>query len=115
MWFNVLGEYADLAIYDVVDELLDMVSHPAHRGTASGTGSVNPHIPNGLFVTFLRRRHSDHPHVTQIKPKDPPCITAEDLRVSGMSGIFFSVLADAKQFRDYNYRENTMHQDDNEQ
>ncbi len=25
MWVNVLGEYADLAIYDVVDELLDMV------------------------------------------------------------------------------------------
>ena len=26
MWVNVLSEYADLAIYDVVDELLDMVS-----------------------------------------------------------------------------------------
>jgi serine/threonine-protein phosphatase 2A regulatory subunit B'' len=50
----------------------------------------------------------------QIKPKDPPCITAEDLRVSGMSGIFFSILADAKQFRDYNYRENTMHQEPEE-
>ena len=25
MWVNVLSEYADLAIYDVVDELLDMV------------------------------------------------------------------------------------------
>ncbi|KAG1658634.1 hypothetical protein FOA52_007568 [Chlamydomonas sp. UWO 241] len=71
MWVNVLGEYADLAIYDVVDELLDM-----------------------------------------IKPKEQPCITQEDLRVSGMSGIFFSILADAKQFRDYNYRENQMHSDD---
>ena len=50
----------------------------------------------------------------QVKPKDPPCITAEDLKASGMSGIFFSVLADAKQFRDYNYRENTMHQDTDE-
>ena len=38
----------------------------------------------------------------------------EDLRVSGMSGVFFSILADAKQFRDYNYRENTMHQDDDQ-
>ena len=28
MWVNVLGEYADLAIYDVVDELIDMVSVP---------------------------------------------------------------------------------------
>ncbi len=50
----------------------------------------------------------------QIKPKHPPAITAEDLRVSGMSGIFFSCLADAKQFRDYNYRENQMHQNDDE-
>ena len=25
MWVNVLGEYPDLAIYDVVDELLDMI------------------------------------------------------------------------------------------
>ena len=31
-----------------------------------------------------------------------------------MSGIFFSILADAKQFRDYNYRENTMHQEPEE-
>lgn len=25
MWVTVLGEYPDLAIYDVVDELLDMI------------------------------------------------------------------------------------------
>ena len=25
MWVNVLGEYADLSIFDVVDELIDMV------------------------------------------------------------------------------------------
>jgi serine/threonine-protein phosphatase 2A regulatory subunit B'' len=31
-----------------------------------------------------------------------------------MSGIFFSILSDVKQFYDYNYRENFMHQDDNE-
>lgn len=29
-----------------------------------------------------------------------------------MSGIFFSMLSDVKQFYDYNYRENLMHQDD---
>lgn len=74
MWVQVLGEYADLSIFDVIDELIDMV-----------------------------------------KPKDPPNITAEDLRACGMSGTFFSCLADAKQFRDYNYRENQMHQSSNEE
>lgn len=71
MWVNVLHEYADLSIYDVVDEILDMV-----------------------------------------KPKVTARITAEDLATSGMSGIFFSMLSDVKQFYDYNYRENLMHQDD---
>ena len=42
---------------------------------------------------------------SQIKPKDPPLITAEDLTASGMSGTFFSILTDVKQFYDYNYRE----------
>ena len=32
MWVNVLSEYADLAIYDVVDELLDMVSAARRHG-----------------------------------------------------------------------------------
>ncbi|GFH22120.1 uncharacterized protein HaLaN_19534, partial [Haematococcus lacustris] len=63
MWVN-MGEYADLAIYDVVDEILDMV-----------------------------------------KPKTVTLITAEDLEVSGMSGISFSMLADVKLFHNYNYRE----------
>ncbi|GIL55563.1 hypothetical protein Vafri_11019 [Volvox africanus] len=71
MWVNVLKEYADLNIYDVVDEMLDM-----------------------------------------IKPKVTARITAEDLAASGMSGIFFSTLSDVKQFYDYNYRENLLHQDD---
>mmetsp|Transcript_5397 Transcript_5397/g.14556 ORF Transcript_5397/g.14556 Transcript_5397/m.14556 type:complete len:474 (+) Transcript_5397:65-1486(+) len=70
MWVK-MGEYADLAIYDVVDELIDMV-----------------------------------------KPKHPPEITPEDLAACGMSGTFFSVLSDVKQFFDYNYRENFMHQDE---
>ncbi|KXZ55064.1 hypothetical protein GPECTOR_3g221 [Gonium pectorale] len=71
MWVHVMNEYADLSIYDVVDEILDM-----------------------------------------IKPKITARITPEDLQVSGMSGIFFSMLSDVKQFYDYNYRENLMHQDD---
>ncbi|KAJ9519895.1 hypothetical protein QJQ45_014622, partial [Haematococcus lacustris] len=70
MWVN-MGEYADLAIYDVVDEILDMV-----------------------------------------KPKTATLITPEDLEVSGMSGIFFSMLADVKLFHNYNYRENFIHQDE---
>lgn len=44
-------------------------------------------------------------HCPQIKPKSPPDICQEDLSVSGMSGIFFSMLSDVKQFYDYNYRE----------
>ncbi|GFR48241.1 hypothetical protein Agub_g10103 [Astrephomene gubernaculifera] len=71
MWVHVMHEYADLSIYDVVDEILDM-----------------------------------------IKPKVTARITAEDLAASGMSGIFFSMLSDVKQFYDYNYRENFMHQDE---
>ncbi|PNH11580.1 Serine/threonine-protein phosphatase 2A regulatory subunit B'' subunit gamma [Tetrabaena socialis] len=71
MWVNVMHEYADLAIYDVVDEILDMV-----------------------------------------KPKQTARISPDDLAASGMSGIFFSMLSDVKQFYDYNYRENLMHQDD---
>ncbi|KAJ9518285.1 hypothetical protein QJQ45_010244 [Haematococcus lacustris] len=55
MWVN-MGKYADLAIYSVVDEILDMVS--------------------------------------------------------GMSGIFFSMLADVKLFHNYNYRENFIHQEE---
>lgn len=43
--------------------------------------------------------------VPQVKPSDPPDITPEDLSASGMSGIFFSMLSDVKQFFDYNYRE----------
>ncbi|KAG2425387.1 hypothetical protein HXX76_013801 [Chlamydomonas incerta] len=71
MWVHVMHEYADLSIYDVVDEILDMV-----------------------------------------KPKVTARIAPEDLAASGMSGIFFSMLSDVKQFYDYNYRENLMHQDD---
>ncbi|KAL6750727.1 hypothetical protein V8C86DRAFT_3030734 [Haematococcus lacustris] len=70
MWVS-MGEYADLAIYDVVDEILDMV-----------------------------------------KPKTATLITPEDLGVSGMSGIFFSMLADVKLFHNYNYRENFIHQEE---
>ncbi len=52
----------------------------------------------------------------QVKPKNPPLITAHDLETSGMSGIFFSILSDVKQFYDYNYRENFMsHTDDDSQ
>ena len=35
--------------------------------------------------------------------------------MSGMSGLFCSILADAKQYRDYNYRETTGHQGDCQQ
>ena len=41
----------------------------------------------------------------QVKPNNPPEITPEDLAACGMSGTFFSVLSDVKQFFDYNYRE----------
>ncbi|KAL6756051.1 hypothetical protein V8C86DRAFT_3026953 [Haematococcus lacustris] len=41
----------------------------------------------------------------QVKPKTATLITAEDLEVSGMSGIFFSMLADVKLFHKHNYRE----------
>jgi len=41
----------------------------------------------------------------QVKPKNPPEITPDDLAACGMSGTFFSVLSDVKQFFDYNYRE----------
>lgn len=41
----------------------------------------------------------------QVKPKNPPEITPADLVACGMSGTFFSVLSDVKQFFDYNYRE----------
>ncbi|KAL6752092.1 hypothetical protein V8C86DRAFT_2763559, partial [Haematococcus lacustris] len=41
----------------------------------------------------------------QVKPKTATLITAEDLEVSGMSGIFFSMLANVKLFHNYNYRE----------
>lgn len=49
-----------------------------------------------------------------VKPKETARISPEDLAVSGMSGIFFSILADVKQFWDYNYRENLIHQDDDQ-
>ena len=74
MWVQVLGEYSDLSIFDVIDEFIDMV-----------------------------------------KPKDSPNIRPEDLRECGMSGTFFSCLADAKQFQTYNYRENQMHQSNNDE
>eukprot|EP00798_Chlamydomonas_sp_ICE-L_P016975 gene16975-23246_t len=73
MWV-AMGEYADLAIYDVVDEILDM-----------------------------------------IKPKKAPEITREDLIESKQSGQFFQMLADVKQFYDYNYRENNLHQDEDDE
>ncbi|KAL6751474.1 hypothetical protein V8C86DRAFT_2763867, partial [Haematococcus lacustris] len=41
----------------------------------------------------------------QVKPKTATLITVEDLEVSGMSGIFFSMLADVKLFQNHNYRE----------
>lgn len=41
----------------------------------------------------------------QVKPRNPPIITPEDLANCGMSGTFFSLLSDVKQFFDYNYRE----------
>ncbi|KAJ9521788.1 hypothetical protein QJQ45_015291 [Haematococcus lacustris] len=40
----------------------------------------------------------------QVKPKTATLITAEDLEVSGMSGIF-SMLTDVKLFHNYNYQE----------
>lgn len=71
MWVE-MGEYADLSIYDVVDEILDLVK-------PSGPGQQ---------------------------------ISRDDLRACGMSGVFFSILSDVKQFFEYNYRENLMHSDD---
>lgn len=53
--------------------------------------------------------------IDMVKPKDSPNIGPEDLRACGMSGTFFSCLADAKQFQTYNYRENQMHQSNNEE
>ena len=50
----------------------------------------------------------------QIQPKNGPIITADDLLVSKQSGIFFQMLADVKQFSDYNYRENFIHQEEDE-
>lgn len=44
-------------------------------------------------------------HRPQVKPARPPNITPEDLAACGMSGTFFSVMSDVKQFFDYNYRE----------
>jgi serine/threonine-protein phosphatase 2A regulatory subunit B'' len=70
MWL-AMGEYAELSIYDVVDEIIDMM-----------------------------------------KPKAAPNITAKDLEASGMSGTFFNMLSDVKQFWEYNYRENFMHQEE---
>ncbi|KAJ9505182.1 hypothetical protein QJQ45_024883 [Haematococcus lacustris] len=52
------------------------------------------------------------PALSQVKPKMATLITPEDLEVSGMSGIFFSMLADVKLFHNYNYRENFIHQED---
>lgn len=49
-----------------------------------------------------------------IKPKVQARITAEDLAASGQSGIFFSVLADVKQFWEYNYRENLINHDEDQ-
>ncbi|KAL6756049.1 hypothetical protein V8C86DRAFT_3026952 [Haematococcus lacustris] len=40
-----------------------------------------------------------------VKPKTATLITPEDLEVSGMSGIFFSMLADIELFHSYNYQE----------
>ncbi|KAL6752096.1 hypothetical protein V8C86DRAFT_2763608, partial [Haematococcus lacustris] len=40
-----------------------------------------------------------------VKPKTATLITAEDLEVSGMSCISFSMLADVKLFHNYNHRE----------
>ncbi|GFH25481.1 uncharacterized protein HaLaN_23457 [Haematococcus lacustris] len=47
-----------------------------------------------------------------VKPKTATLITPEDLEVSGMSGIFFSMLADIELFHSYNYQENFIHQEE---
>lgn len=73
MWVD-MGEYSDLSVYDVIDELLDMV-----------------------------------------KPADPPAISQEDLSACNMAGTFFQILADVKQFYDYNYRENQMQHNEDDQ
>ncbi|KAL6756056.1 hypothetical protein V8C86DRAFT_2657609 [Haematococcus lacustris] len=41
----------------------------------------------------------------QVKPKTATLITPEDLEVSDVSDIFFSMLADVKLFYNYNYQE----------
>ena len=38
MWVHVMHEYADLSIYDVVDEILDMVKPKASRNPHSSLG-----------------------------------------------------------------------------
>lgn len=73
MWV-AMGEYTDLSIHDVLDEILDMV-----------------------------------------KPAVPGRITQADLAASKMAGTMFSVLANVDQFYQYNFRENLMHQDDEQQ
>ncbi|EFJ50385.1 hypothetical protein VOLCADRAFT_88941 [Volvox carteri f. nagariensis] len=94
MWVHVMNEYADLSIYDVVDEMLDMVKPKVF---------ALPMPAPGCAVLCC---------VVIVREQITARITPEDLAVSGMSGIFFSTLSDVKQFYDYNYRENLMHQDD---
>ncbi|GFH20523.1 uncharacterized protein HaLaN_17661 [Haematococcus lacustris] len=43
-----------------------------------------------------------------VKPKTTTLITSEDLEVSDVSNIFFSMLADVKLFYNYNYQEGTQ-------
>jgi serine/threonine-protein phosphatase 2A regulatory subunit B'' len=43
------------------------------------------------------------------RPARPAGITVKDLQTSRMSHTLFSILSDVQQFYEYNYRENSMH------
>ncbi|KAL6759657.1 hypothetical protein V8C86DRAFT_2433998 [Haematococcus lacustris] len=114
MWVN-MGECADLAIYHVVDEILDMLHQPrafamaalsslpdmghcnANKGLAAemGVGSARPCLESssiracgGSDPCWLSCLCCRAPLLAalQVKPKTATLITAEDLEVSGMSG-----------------------------
>jgi serine/threonine-protein phosphatase 2A regulatory subunit B'' len=106
MWVE-LGEYADLSIHDVVDEIIDMVGCHDWVCILSGLCLHMRQDDAHALVCFTLNcmRACLDAHAAQVQPRRPPLITADDLLSCGMSGIFFSMLSDVKQFYEYNNRE----------
>jgi len=117
MWV-AMGEYSDLVVHDVLDEILDMAA-PSTPGRITlkvggdgggGKGGVGGRFKQGSCLGWCCRVVGCGGSLKECRIGGAAIILlSQDLRHCKMAGTVFSILANVDQFYQYNYRENFMH------